>query len=240
MSAGTSTNQQEEDTNATQTTNSIPSNEKQKQKGLVITQKKVSDAKQPSHQTKKTSKKQQLADSADDRKTFKMDALARTEEMAVDGIDSAAERSTLVREREWVSLLHRRPPSSDTAAISKWLFEVMSVSELPQPLLDTHTQERSPVSDQQLPEGGHGSGAKQEESMAAPMMVDRKARPRPMLDESPNDPESADAGEQESLSSVSDSSAGKQQSSNVEPHQHEDRRVSEGDGPRPRDKKRKR
>ncbi len=74
--------------------------------------------------------------------------------------------------------------------------------------------------------------------MAAPMMVDRKARPRPMVHEDPNDSESADADEQESLSSVSDSSTGKQQSSNVE--QHADRRVSEGDGPRPREMKRKR
>lgn len=145
---------------------------------------------------------------------------------------TAASRETtlLVREWEWAELLHRRPPSSDTEAISKWLFEVMSISEFPQPPLHDAKERSNHVNN--------------DDSMTA--MDRRKTQRRPPIKDNPNDYESVDDGDEQrrflatnAVSSVSEGSPCKKQQSAKVQKMHDERPFPKDDGPTSRAKKRK-
>ena len=148
--------------------------------------------------------------------------------------------SSTRRESEWVELLRRRPRTSDTEAISKWLFDVMSVSELPEerPLDDPRTSSNVNNPD----EGETSANVEDARRRRLTVMTDRKAK-RAIIDKL-NDSKRLNADEKMSSSSESESSttsitSKERQSSKIQ-KKHDDEQLIDEEEKRPsRAKKRK-
>jgi hypothetical protein len=85
-----------------------------------------------------------------------------------------ARKISVERERKWNGLLGKRPPTKDGEAVSAWLMEVLSVSDL-----DT------PAAIVVMPKATNGGGAEKAFSVAtadaAPSVVIKKKRPLPKI-----------------------------------------------------------
>jgi hypothetical protein len=96
-----------------------------------------------------------------------------------------ARKISVERERKWNGLLGKRPPTKDGEAVSAWLMEVLSVSDLDTPLGQAKADSASAAAIVVMPKATNGGGAEKAFSVAtadaAPSVVIKKKRPLPKI-----------------------------------------------------------
>jgi hypothetical protein len=106
-----------------------------------------------------------------------------------------ARKISIERERQWNGLLGKRPPTKDGEAVSAWLMEVLSVSDLDTPLGQSKADSASAADVVGMPmaiNSGHAEKALSAATAdAAPSVVIKKKRPLPKIAKTENGEASA-------------------------------------------------